>query len=163
MTETSVPHKNDEGYDLCDYPSDPGQQHAFGWQAREFARVEPAVVVSISPDVCLTPVGSAVVPIPYSIVATPSDDSKSCKSVKLGGKRLYNFGTKITKCSGDQPGSKGGVKSGTVGGICEPKGHAPSVHIEGKPAIRNRELFYMNNGNTVGEIICQKSTDLHWT
>lgn len=163
MSKVSTPHNDDDGYRLCDYPNDAGQQHANGWQGRELARVEKAVVVSISPDVCLTPIGNSIVPIPYSIVANPVDDSNSCNSVRIEGKKIYNFGTKIIKCSGDQPGTKKGVKSGTVSDICEPKEHAPSIKVEGKPAIRNREIFWMNKRNTIGELIFQKSTDKHWT
>lgn len=163
MSEAPKPHKGPDGIPLCDYPNHPGQQHAQGWSPRELARVVGAKVVSISPDVCLTPIGNAVVPIPYAITATLTDDSKSCKSVRIDGKQTYNFATIVTKCSGDEPGVKKGVKSGTVGDICQPKSHAPSVRIEGKYAIRNRDQFWMNSGNTIGELILQRSLDKHWT
>jgi hypothetical protein len=162
MTEAPKPYTDEDGIDICDYRRHPGQQHAVGWSPRELARVVSAKVVSLCPDVCLTPIGNAVVPVPYAITATLTDDAKSCRTVKIEGLRTYNFGTIVTKCTGDEPGVKKGIKSGTVGGICEPKTHAPSVRIEGKPAIRNREIFYMNNKNTIGQLILQRSVDLHW-
>jgi len=163
MSKAPSPHSDEDGYELCDYPSDPGQQHSGGWSGRELARVEKALVVSISPDVCLTPIGNSVVPIPYSIVANPADDVNPVNSVRLGGRKAYNMVTKIEKCTGDQPGTKKGVKSGTVGDVCEPKEHAPNIRFEGKYAIRNREIFWMNSKNTIGELIFQKSIDTHWT
>ncbi|MCF6446204.1 DUF4150 domain-containing protein, partial [Nereida sp. MMG025] len=111
---------------------------------------------------CLTPIGNSVVPIPYAISATLTNDAKACRSVKIEGKQTYNFKTIVTKCTGDQPGTKTGVKSGTLGDICEPKSHAPSIKIEGSYAIRNRETFWMNKRNTIGELILQRSLDRHW-
>ncbi|MEM7212209.1 MAG: DUF4150 domain-containing protein [Pseudomonadota bacterium] len=162
MAKVPKPHK-EEDYELCDYPNHPGQQHASGWAPRELARVVGAKVVSITPDVCLTPVGNSVVPIPYSITAVLTDDAKSTKSVRIDGKQAYNMGTDVTCCKGDAPGSKKGVKSGTIEAKCEPKTHAPTVKIEGKHAIRNGDIFWMNNRNTIGELILTYSTDLHWT
>lgn len=162
MPDIPKPHTDEDGYELSDYPHHPGQQHASGWSPRELARVVGAKVVSISPDVCLTPIGNSIVPIPYAISATLTDDAKACRSVKIEGRQTYNFKTIVTKCTGDQPGTKKGVKSGTQGDICEPKSHAPSIKIEGNHAIRNRETFWMNKRNTIGELILQRSLDRHW-
>jgi hypothetical protein len=34
--------------------------------------------------------------------------------------------------------------------------------VEGKHAIRNRETFWMNKRNTIGELILQRSLTKHW-
>ncbi|MDD7973949.1 DUF4150 domain-containing protein [Roseinatronobacter alkalisoli] len=60
--------------------------------------------------------------------------------------------------SGDEPGIGKGVVSGTVGGICEPIGHAAQVRAEGSPVIRHLDRFWMNNRNTVGEAIFVRDT-----
>ena len=44
----------------------------------------------VFPDVCLTPIGSAVVPIPYANLGQALDTSKGPKSVKTDGKMLYH-------------------------------------------------------------------------
>ncbi|MDD7973484.1 PAAR-like domain-containing protein [Roseinatronobacter alkalisoli] len=56
------------------------------------------------------------------------------------------------------PGVGKGVVSGTVGGICEPIGHAAQVRAEGSPVIRHLDRFWMNNRNTVGEAIFVRDT-----
>ena len=45
------------------------------------------------------------------------------------------------------------MKSGTVGGICEPIGHAKRVRVEGSEVVRHLDPFWMENRNTVGEAI----------
>ncbi len=50
------------------------------------------------------------------------------------------------------------MKSGIVGGISEPIGHAAQVRAEGSPVIRHLDRFWMNNRNTVGEAIFLRDT-----
>jgi hypothetical protein len=58
-----------------------------------------------------------------------------------------------THVHGDEPGVGKGIKSGTVGDISEPIGHAPQVRAEGSPVIRHLDRFWMNRRNTQGEAI----------
>ncbi|MEM7210646.1 MAG: DUF4150 domain-containing protein [Pseudomonadota bacterium] len=116
------------------------------------------IIVSVTPDVCKTPVGSSTPPIPYSVFAKQADDANTTATVRMTGKRAHNMASLVTKTQGDAPGSAGGVKSGTTGAACHPKTHSSSVNIQGKPAIRHTDEWYMNNKNTVGKLTYVKDT-----
>ena len=105
------------------------------------------IYVSKYPDVCRSP----TVPVPYTIVAFEADDANTVPSVRMTGKRSHNMGSLVTKCTGDEPGTGLGVKSGTVGSVCHPKEHSATVRIAGKPAVRDGDEVWMNNKNTVGK------------
>jgi hypothetical protein len=117
------------------------------------------IIVSLSPDVCKTPVGSALVPIPYSITAIQGDDANTVATVRMTGQRAHNMASLVTTCTGDAPGTGLGVVSGTVGSVCHPKSHSASVRIRGEWAIRHADEWYMNNRNTVGKLTYVKSTE----
>ncbi len=120
--------------------------------------VDDARIVSLSPDVCLTPVGSSVVPIPYPVVDYCGHDRNYTSSVRFTGYRAMVMRSCTTHVHGDAPGTKKGVKSGTVESICEPIGHASQVKAEGSHVIRHLDRFWMNNKNTQGEAIFVKNT-----
>ncbi|MDC0749943.1 DUF4150 domain-containing protein [Polyangium mundeleinium] len=129
---------------------------------REGSRGTPeGLVISTCPDVCLTPVGSAMVPVPYSIVAKQSDHADTTKSVRMTRLRTHTTGSIITTCTGDSPGTGKGIKSGTTEGICEPKTFSPTVRAEGKNIIRHSDEWWMNNENTVGKLVYVKDTRVH--
>lgn len=117
------------------------------------------LIVSCTPDICRTPVGSSLVPVPYTITAVQEDDANTAATVRMTGLRAHNTGSMTTCCTGDEPGTGTGVKSGTVGSICEPKGHSGSVRIEGKWAVRHGDEWWMNKRNTVGKLAYVKSTE----
>ncbi|WP_421703753.1 DUF4150 domain-containing protein [Aliiroseovarius sp.] len=114
------------------------------------------IIVCLAPDVCKTPVGSSMVPVPYSITAKQGDDANTVATVIMTGKRAHNMASLVTKCTGDQPGTGTGVKSGTVGSVCHPKSHSSNVKVRGQFAIRNSDEWYMNNRNTVGKLVYVK-------
>jgi len=119
--------------------------------------ISDGIIVSITPDVCKTPVGSSMVPIPYSITAKQADDANTVATVRFTKKRAHNMASLVTKCTGDAPGTGTGIKSGTVGSICHPKSHSNNVRIKGEWAIRDGDTWYMNNKNTVGKLVYVKS------
>ncbi len=120
--------------------------------------LDAARIVSLSPDVCLTPVGSSVVPIPYPVVDYCGHDQSYTPSVRFTRKKAMVMRSCTTHVHGDAPGVKKGVKSGTVEGICEPIGHAAEVRAEGSNVIRHLDRFWMNNKNTQGEAIFVRDT-----
>lgn len=119
---------------------------------------DEARIVSLSPDVCLTPVGSSVVPIPYPVVDFCGHDENYTPSVRFTSKKALVLRSNTTHVHGDKAGTRKGVKSGTVEGISEPVGHADQVRAEGSHVIRHLDRFKMNNGNTEGEAYFVKST-----
>jgi hypothetical protein len=123
--------------------------------------IDEARIVSLSPDVCLTPVGSSVVPIPYPVVDYCGHDRNYTPSVRFTNKKAMVMRSCTTHVHGDAPGTRKGVKSGTVESICEPIGHADQVRAEGSYVIRHLDRFWMNNRNTQGEAIFVRSTETH--
>lgn len=110
---------------------------------------------------CLTPIGKAVVPIPYPIVDFCGHDDDYTPSVRFTGKKAMVLRSRTTHVHGDAPGTKKGVKSGTVESISEPIGHADQVRAEGSNVIRHLDRFKMNSGNTVGEAQFVRSTQTY--
>ncbi|MGO7581549.1 PAAR-like domain-containing protein [Rhizobium ruizarguesonis] len=131
-------------------------------QPREGLRdLDEAKIVSLSPDVCLTPVGSSVVPIPYPIVDYCGHDMGYTPSVLFTGKKAMVMRSRTTHVHGDAPGTRKGVKSGTVEDVCEPIGHADQVRAESSHVIRHLDRFWMNNRNTQGEAIFVRGTQTY--
>jgi hypothetical protein len=120
-------------------------------------------ILSLTPDVCKTPIGSATPPIPYNIVAYPDEADKGtyAQTVRLTGQQAMLLRSNTTCCHGDEPGTAKGVKSGTVGDICQPQEHSATVCVEGSPLIRNGDTYYMNKRNTIGAVQWVESTDTY--
>ncbi|HEY4436792.1 MAG TPA: PAAR-like domain-containing protein [Lelliottia sp.] len=113
-------------------------------------------VVSTTPDVCKTPMGPATPPVPYpvtadmvsSVLTVPDVLANDCPVLVLN----QSF---IPKTKGDEPGVAKGIKSGTVGDICEPLESSTTVRVGGKPVLRHLDKFWMNARNTTGIILGQ--------
>ncbi len=114
------------------------------------------IAVSLTPDVCLTPVGSTLVPVPYMITADLSDSFATSPNVRFGGDPVFlQDKSKISRVTGDEAGTAGGVVSGTHKGIVEPTKGSSTVRVNGKPVVRHGDPCKMNDGNTIGRIIYQ--------
>lgn len=118
-----------------------------------------ATIVCLAPDVCLTPVGSAVVPIPYMIISKLEWAVTTAKSTILTDQEAFTMASRTDKVTGDEPGTKGGVKSGVNKGYCRPISKKTNVFVEGNELIQNDNLYDMNcngpngPGNTVGRLV----------
>jgi uncharacterized Zn-binding protein involved in type VI secretion len=108
-----------------------------------------AVAVS-APDVCLTPAGSSMVPVPYTNVARSATLANGSKTVKLNGGMAAIDGCCYRTSTGDQPGSGRGVASGTVGDQAEFINTSFDVRLEGRGVGRNRDPMTQNHRNTIG-------------
>ena len=103
------------------------------------------VITCLTPDVCLTPMGSSVVPVPYPITHT-MDTSRQCSpNVFMNGKPVFLHGESyVDACHGDEPGVKGGVVSGVTGKVSHSIMKSPSVFVNGKPMVRTGDQVWMN-------------------
>ncbi|REL27770.1 DUF4150 domain-containing protein [Thalassotalea euphylliae] len=99
-------------------------------------------------DVCLTTIGKSVIPIAYPNLAQSSDAASTASSVKINGNPACHIKSNFSKSTGDQPGDKKGVASGTTEGKAEFITSSLDVFIEGKPAVRQGDLMVSNNKNT---------------
>lgn len=122
---------------------------------REGSReIGQGMVVSIAPDICLTPIGSSMVPVPYALVAYQNvDPANMANSVRQTSLVSHVKSSLITKSFGDEPGTGGGIKSRTTGAECEPKTYSSTVFAEGRNMVRFDDEWWMNHKNTVGRLI----------
>lgn len=108
------------------------------------------IAKSTLPDVCKTPSPGGPVPIPYPVIVSMSSDlKKGSKKVKVdGGNSAAIKGSEFSRCTGDEPGTAGGVKSSTNMKEATWILYSFDVKIEGKNACRLSDKMMMNHGNT---------------
>ena len=106
--------------------------------------------VSMAPSFNLTPVGPAMPPLPYPTVSDLAGSVGVAKSVRFNGKPVYTMASSQPDCKGDEQGSGGGVRSGTVNGEVRPTSASTSVKVEGKRVVRDGDTCTMNGGNNIG-------------
>ncbi len=101
------------------------------------------------PDVCKTPSPGGPVPIPYSNVAQSKDLQDGSKTVLIRGASVCLSSSSLGTSTGNEAGTAGGgVVSGKTKGRAHPSTHSMDVRIEGKPVVRNLDLFTLNDRNT---------------
>ncbi len=104
----------------------------------------------VFPDVCKTPVGNAVVPIPYPNVGKSADTIEGPKSVKTDGEMPMVKSAKYSKSTGDEAGTGKGVASGKIKGECEFMMYSFDVKFEGKNVCRLGDPLFHNKKNIMG-------------
>lgn len=103
--------------------------------------------VSKGPDVCLTPMGSSKVPVPYISTGFYGNSTRVAKSVRLNGKPAFTTHSRIKSTIGTEPGvDKGTSSSGHLGPAKIPKG-SKSLNIEKKQATRKDDDTELNMGS----------------
>lgn len=105
---------------------------------------------TVFPDVCKTPVGSAVVPIPYPNIGQATDTSKGPKSVTTDKKMPMVKGAQYSKSSGDEAGTLKGIISSDQKGVCEFMMYSFDVKFEGKNVCRLGDPLFHNKKNIMG-------------
>ncbi len=99
-----------------------------------------------SPDVCKTP--GKCRPRAYRNVAKSADAAQTAATVFINGHPVCHKDSIFSTSSGDEGGSCGGVRSGTIKGKAEFVTASSNVFIEGVPAVRQGDLMTSNNRNT---------------
>ena len=97
-------------------------------------------------DVCKTP--RRCRPRNYTNIATSTNSAKTASTVIVNGNPACNKASIFAVSSGDEPGSCGGVSSGTIKMKAEFITASNNVFFEGKPATRLNDLMVSNNRNT---------------
>lgn len=105
---------------------------------------------STTPDVALTPRGSATPPIPYDTWARPTHPLQFPPSVRAAGQNVMVLRSQETLTYGAEQGVAMGVKSGTIMGPVHPLEHSTTVRAEGSEVIRDGDAVWMNNRNNLG-------------
>ncbi len=122
-------------------------------------RSAEAYIVSMAPDVCKTPMGTAMVPVPYTITCKFDVAQATATRTRFGGQPVFTMGSYLPTVQGDEPGVGGGIISGVNLGACRPVEHSKSVRVENQGLVRHGDLMAMNcagpkgTGNTYGKIV----------
>ena len=118
-----------------------------------------AVVICLAPDVCKTPMGPSVVPVPYPIIAKFDTSQLTSVDVCFEGNPAFHMGSFIPQVVGDEAGVAGGVKSNVFKGACKPIEHSTTLRTNGQWVIRHGDMMEMNcagprgPGNTQGKVL----------
>jgi hypothetical protein len=105
------------------------------------------------PDVCNTPSGPSMVPVPYPNVAQLATATGTASTVTAGGKAVIVKSSEIPTSSGDEAGSGGGVTSGTTTGKCTFTSASGTVFAEGTEVVRQFDQTEQNDGNAQGQVM----------
>ena len=106
------------------------------------------MAVSLAPDICKTPMGPNMVPVPYPIVADLDDSIAVAKHVNFNGDPVYLLSDSvITTVTGNEPGTGGGMKSGVNRGKVRATTASTSVRVEKQFVVRHGDECDMNLAN----------------
>lgn len=118
-----------------------------------------AMIICLAPDVCLTPIGGAMVPIPYMIVSDLDWSEKTVSNTQFTAQKAFTMASRTNKVTGNEAGTGGGVASGVNKGWCRPKSNKASVFVDGHELINNDNVYEMNCAgpdgpmNTLGKLV----------
>lgn len=105
----------------------------------------------VFPDVCKTPAGPAVIPVPYPNIGKAADTTGGPTSVTVDGKMPMVKGATYATSTGDEAGTAGGgVMSSTIKGPCEFMMYSFDVQFEGKNVCRMGDPLFHNKKNAMG-------------
>lgn len=103
------------------------------------------VAVNLTPDVCLTPVGGAMVPVPYLISVNLAGAMKVTPSVRFNRAPAYVYAHSLAPpVKGDEQGTGGGVVSGVNTGKVWAFTSSKNVFAEGRQVVREGDYCWMN-------------------
>ena len=110
------------------------------------------------PDVCLTPAGPAVVPVPYPNIAMGPTAIPNQMTVMIMAMPAHNLGTITPMTNGDNAGVGLGVASGMVMGPSRHLTGAFTVLFSGMPATRLTSMWLPNSTNAPGARLVPSQT-----
>lgn len=109
------------------------------------------VAICTAPDICKTPAGPNVIPIPYMVIADLGQSENCAPNARFNGDpcKVLDKST-VPRCTGDEPGFIGGVISGTVAGEVKPVSACSNVRAGGRSIVREFDPCTLNSGNCPG-------------
>lgn len=102
--------------------------------------------VSATPDVCLTPRGAGMVPVPYQIICPDlSGSEKVAQTVRFNGAPAFQWSHSLAPpVTGDEAGIGGGVMSGVNTGKVWAVEASTNVRAEGRRIVRHGDRAWLN-------------------
>lgn len=101
-------------------------------------------------DICLTPQGAALIPIPYVNKAHSRDLKEGSRKVRINGASVMLKKSHLARSSGNELGRAGGIKSKTTQGSARAVQTSRLVQIEGDSVVLGGAVSLQNNDNAVG-------------
>lgn len=105
------------------------------------------------PDVCLTPMGPVITPVPYPNISTTDMAIPTVPNVLLDGTPAQNLLSWVVFSQGDDTGILGGVASGMDMGPTIPDTGAETVLVNAMPMTRLTSTNIQNMTNCPGMTI----------
>jgi hypothetical protein len=103
------------------------------------------IAMCTSPDVCLTPRGPKMVPVPYQITCTLGRSTDVTPTVRFNRAPVYVYAHSVAQnVKGDEPGTGGGVVSGVNVGKVWAFTSSQNVFSEGRKVVREGDRCWMN-------------------
>jgi hypothetical protein len=103
------------------------------------------VAVCISPDICLTPMGAAMVPVPYQIAVRLGSSTDVIENVHFNGAPVYVREHSVAHhVKGNEPGTGGGVISGINVGQAWAFTSSNTVRAGKRKIVREGDYCWMN-------------------
>ena len=100
---------------------------------------------SMAPDVCKTPVGSSMVPLPYPITHNMGESENCSSNVYVNGKKAFLHGKSyVDNVVGDAPGTGGGIATSVNMKVSHSQDSSKSVYINGHAIVRTGDKVKMN-------------------
>lgn len=106
---------------------------------------------SVGPDVCWTPIGSYVLPIPYFSIAYFDPADRTSRTVRNNDLHDFQLNTRATKTKGHEAGTKKGVAVPGHEAISHAMRGSATVFSEGFAVVRDGDPARVNrpdNGST---------------
>ena len=117
-----------------------------------------AMIVCLAPDICKTPIGGSMVPVPYMIISRLDWSQQTIPDTTIAGREAFTMASRTDKVTGNEAGKGGGLKSGVNKGWCRPISNKSSFFVNGREVLQHDCLYDMNcagpdgPGNTVGKL-----------
>jgi uncharacterized Zn-binding protein involved in type VI secretion len=103
------------------------------------------VLLSNTPDVCLTPIGKDKLPLPYALIHKMGTTKQASSNVYMNGNPAFLHGKSfVAGVKGDAPGTGGGIRSDVNKDVSYSDTHSSSVFINGQPMVRTGDKIKMN-------------------
>jgi RHS repeat-associated protein len=107
------------------------------------------IAISQLPDVCLTPCGNVMEPVPYAIIGRLDSSQGTVASVRANGEPVFVLdASTVPAVTGNEAGEGGGVNSGVCMGSVRATTASSSVRANGKFLVRHGDSCEMNIGPT---------------
>lgn len=101
--------------------------------------------VCLLPNVCKTPMGPNMVPVPYPIIADLGNSIEVATTVRFNEDPVFLLSDSlITKVTGNEAGTGGGMKSGVNVGKVRAIRSSTTVRVEKKYVVRHGDECEMN-------------------